>query len=74
YLSALTSTAYTATQYSLFSSLMTLPAQAIGGFSGLIVESQGYPAFFTLTALSGVPAFLLVLVVMWKTTVDPRRP
>ena len=73
YLSALTSTAYTATQYSLFSSLMTLPAQAIGGFSGLIVESQGYPAFFTLTALSGVPAFLLVLVVMWKTTVDPRR-
>lgn len=66
YLSALTSTAYTATQYSLFSSLMTLPAQAIGGFSGLIVESSGYPAFFTLTALSGIPAFALILIVMWK--------
>jgi PAT family beta-lactamase induction signal transducer AmpG len=66
YLSALTSTAYTATQYSLFSSLMTLPAQAIGGFSGVVVEQHGYPTFFTLTALSGIPAFLLVLVVMSK--------
>ncbi|MGI9214058.1 MAG: AmpG family muropeptide MFS transporter [Methylococcaceae bacterium] len=67
YLSALTSTAYTATQYSLFSSLMTLPAQAIGGFSGLVVEQYGYPVFFSFTALSGIPAFLLILLVMWNS-------
>lgn len=73
YLSSLTSTAYTATQYSLFSSLMTLPAQAIGGFSGIVVENQGYPAFFTLTALSGIPAFILVLVVMRNRHAVPAR-
>lgn len=38
YLSSLTSTAYTATQYALFSSLMTLFGKIIGGFSGLIVD------------------------------------
>lgn len=72
YLSALTSTAYTATQYSLFSSLMTLPAQAIGGFSGVVVEQYGYPTFFTLTALSGIPAFLLVLIIMTKKAIETR--
>ena len=70
YLSALTSTAYTATQYSLFSSLMILPAQAIGGFSGILVEDYGYATFFSLTALSGIPAFILVVVVM---LVNQRR-
>ena len=34
YLSSLTNSAYTATQYALFSSLMTLPAKLIGGVSG----------------------------------------
>ena len=72
YLSSLTSTAYTATQYSLFSSLMTLPAQAIGGFSGIVVENYGYPAFFTLTTFSGIPAFILVLVVIWNAHTQPQ--
>ncbi len=38
YLSGLTNTAYTATQYALFSSLMTLPGKFTGGFSGAIVD------------------------------------
>ena len=38
FLSGLTNTAYTATQYALFSSIMTLPGKVIGGFSGLIVD------------------------------------
>ncbi len=60
YLSSLTNTAYTATQYALFSSLMTLPGKFIGGFSGVVVDSYGYVAFFGYTALAGVPAILLV--------------
>jgi PAT family beta-lactamase induction signal transducer AmpG len=36
YLSSLTSGNYTATQYALFSSLMTLPAKFLGGFSGIV--------------------------------------
>lgn len=38
FLSSLTNTAYTATQYALFSSLMTLAGKIVGGFSGEIVD------------------------------------
>ena len=61
YLSSLTNTQYTATQYALFSSLMTLPGKFIGGFSGWVVDSFGYMTFFSYTALAGVPAILLAM-------------
>jgi PAT family beta-lactamase induction signal transducer AmpG len=64
YLSSLTSTAYTATQYALFSSLMTLPAQFLGGFSGVIVDNFGYYAFFIYASAVGLPAISLVLLLM----------
>ena len=64
YLSGLTNTTYTATQYALFSSLMTLPAKIIGGFSGVMVEAAGYAYFFLYAALLGLPALLLVLYLM----------
>jgi len=60
YLSGLTNKAYTATQYALFSSLMLLPAKFIGGFSGTIVETQGYVSFFFYTAALGLPAIFLI--------------
>jgi len=87
FLSGLTNTAYTATQYALFTSVMTLPGKLIGGFSGLIVDRLqasardvpafaifldwtaaapkfgGYAIFFIYTALLGVPALLLALLV-----------
>ena len=64
YLSGLTNTAYTATQYALFSSLMTLPAKLLGGFSGVIVDGYGYPSFFIYAAATGLPAILLVTYLM----------
>jgi PAT family beta-lactamase induction signal transducer AmpG len=64
YLSGLTNTAYTATQYALFTSLMVLPGKFIAGVSGFVVEGVGYPLFFAYTALLGVPAILLLLVLM----------
>ncbi len=64
YLSSLTNRAYTATQYALFSSLMTLPGKFISGFSGLVVDSLGYFEFFVIAALIGIPSILLVLVLM----------
>lgn len=64
YLSSLTSTAYTATQYALFSSLMTLPAQFLGGFSGIVVDNFGYYAFFIYASAVGLPAISLVLLLM----------
>jgi PAT family beta-lactamase induction signal transducer AmpG len=64
YLSSLTSRAYTATQYALFSSLMTLPGKFIGGFSGVVVDSVGYTTFFLYAAGVGLPAILLVTVLI----------
>lgn len=87
FLSSLTNTAYTATQYALFTSLMTLPGKAIAGYSGVIVDwlqssardvatfaalldwfaaapkFGGYAIFFVYTALLGVPAFVLAMIV-----------
>ncbi len=73
YLSSLTNTAYTATQYALFSSLMTLPAKFLGGFSGLIVEAHGYFAFFIYASVIGIPAILLVLYLMRAANADRHR-
>ncbi len=64
YLSSLTNSAYTATQYALFSSLMTLPAKLLGGLSGLIVDAFGYDVFFLYASFVGLPAIILVLVLM----------
>ena len=65
YLSSLTNRSYTATQYALFSSLMTLPGKFISGFSGWVVDSAGYTEFFVLASALGIPAIALVLVLMW---------
>ncbi|WGI27006.1 MFS transporter [Halomonas alkaliantarctica] len=61
FLSSLTSRAYTATQYALFSSLMTLPGKFLSGFGGLVVTAQGYPSFFVIATLLGVPAIVLAV-------------
>jgi PAT family beta-lactamase induction signal transducer AmpG len=60
YLSGLTSTQYSATQYALLSSMMVLLPKTIGGFSGEFVDAYGWGNFFTATALLGLPVLLLV--------------
>ncbi len=69
YLSSLTNQAYTATQYALFSSLMTLPAKFLGGFSGIVVDARGYEFFFVYAAAIGTPAILLVAWLMWMNRI-----
>lgn len=60
YLSSLTNISFTAFQYALFSSLMTLLPKLLGGYSGSIVDTIGYSNFFMMTALIGLPVMLLV--------------
>ncbi|MGB0954855.1 MAG: AmpG family muropeptide MFS transporter [Panacagrimonas sp.] len=60
FLSSLTNTAYTATQYALFSSLFTLPGKLLGGASGYVSEALGWPGFFIYTSVLGIPALLLI--------------
>jgi len=60
FLSSLTNVQFTAVQYAIFSSLMTLLPKTLGGYSGSIVEGIGYPGFFMFTTLIGLPVLLLV--------------
>ena len=66
FLSSLTSRKYTATQYALFSSLMTLPGKAISGFSGQFIATVGWYNFFLYVALAGVPAIIFTFIVVKK--------
>ncbi len=60
YLSGLTNVSFTAMQYALYTSLMTLAPKLIAGYSGSMVDSLGYPTFFTVTALMGLPVLVLI--------------
>ncbi len=63
FLSSLTNISFTAVQYAIFSSIMTLFPKLIGGYSGTMVSVYGYERFFLLTAVLGVPVLILVWVV-----------
>ncbi len=66
WMSGLVSRRYTATQYALFSSFMTLPGKLLGGPSGWIVDQAGYVFFFFYASALGIPAMLLVIWLMLR--------
>ena len=70
FLSRLTNVSFTAAQYAIFSSLMTLLPKMIGGYSGGMVDNLGYPAFFLLTALMGIPVLWLLYRIQRRSTFD----
>lgn len=67
WMSSLTQSGYTATQYALLSSFYALPGKVLKGFSGTIVEAlavgrslpEAYAWFFAGTALLALPVVLL---------------
>ena len=63
YLSSLTNLSFTATQYALLSSFMSLLGKLTAGFSGNVQESIGWLGFFLYAAALGLPAIVLALVV-----------
>jgi len=60
FLSSLTNISFTAVQYAIFSSLMTLLPKVLGGYSGTMVEAMGYQQFFLITAFMGLPVLILI--------------
>lgn len=59
WLSTLVNREYTATQYALFSSLVTLPGKLVGGLSGFMVTGMGYEGFFIFSTVAVLPALAL---------------
>jgi PAT family beta-lactamase induction signal transducer AmpG len=72
FLSSLTSSRYTATQYALFSSLYALPGKLLEGTSGFVVDSIGYPAFFLYTAALSIPGLVLLVWLLRTGMLDGR--
>lgn len=80
YMSSLTNIGYTATQYALLSSFYALLGKVLKGLSGVAVEHlevgrsllEAYSLFFAGTALIGLPALLLCLLLAFrKPASDP---
>ncbi len=70
WLSSLTTPGFSATQYALLSSLMTLPAKLLSGFSGAVVDAVGWPVFFVITAAMGLPALVVAVHFARKGAID----
>jgi PAT family beta-lactamase induction signal transducer AmpG len=62
FLSSLTNISFTAMQFAIFTSLMTLLPKFLGGYSGSMVDAMGYSSFFILTTILGIPVLLLIAV------------
>jgi PAT family beta-lactamase induction signal transducer AmpG len=64
YLSGLCSTAYTATQYALLSSIAALALRTIGGLSGFLAEAAGWKLFYSITMFASLPGMLVMLLIL----------
>lgn len=73
FLSSLTSIRFTAVQYALLSSLMTLFPKVLGGYSGSIVDATSYGTFFMITFLIGLPVLLLIVLVDKNIKLDEPK-
>ena len=63
YLSSLVNQSFTATQYALMSSLMSILGKFTAGYSGNVQEAIGWMGFFLYAAALGLPAILLSMIV-----------
>jgi PAT family beta-lactamase induction signal transducer AmpG len=66
YLSSLVNASFTATQYALMSSLMSLLGKFTAGYSGNVQEAIGWFGFFLYAAALGIPAIILSFVVAMR--------
>jgi PAT family beta-lactamase induction signal transducer AmpG len=82
YMSSLTNIGYTATQYALLSSFYALLGKVLKGLSGVAVETleagrtllEAYALFFIGTALVGIPALLLCIVLAMRRPKPATSP
>lgn len=66
YLSSLCNIAYTATQYALLSSLMSLTRDVVASTSGYVADMVSWSVFFLISALLALPMLFLLLYMIRK--------
>jgi PAT family beta-lactamase induction signal transducer AmpG len=54
---------FTATQYAIFSSLMTVPGRLLGYVNGFVAHHAGWPAFFLITIVAALPAIVILFFI-----------
>lgn len=72
FMSKLAASEFSATRYAVLSSIYALPGHLLAGGSGFVATATGYPVYFTLTFLSGLPA--LIFCLMLKDETPSSRP
>ncbi len=70
YLSGLCSSAHTATQFAVLTSVAPLASNTVGGVSGYLAAAVGWPAFYTLAMLASLPGMLLMLFILGRYRLD----
>lgn len=73
FLASLINVSFTAVQYAIFTSLMTLLPKMLGGYSGSMVDSIGYDYFFLLTALMSIPVLWLIYLAQKKLEINKNE-
>ncbi len=70
FLSMLVNRQFTAVQYAMFSSVMTLFPKIMAGYSGAMVENMGFASFYLMTTLIGIPVVLMLVYALRKNIFD----
>jgi PAT family beta-lactamase induction signal transducer AmpG len=73
YLSSLCSPAFTATQYSLLSSLAAVGRTLVASSGGVLADKLGWVPFFLLTTVATLPALLLLLWIARQAATQSDR-
>jgi PAT family beta-lactamase induction signal transducer AmpG len=64
YMSGLCNIAFTATQYSVLTSFMSISRDVVASTSGVMVETIGWVNFFIVTSLMVIPSLLLLIYML----------
>jgi PAT family beta-lactamase induction signal transducer AmpG len=72
YLSGLCSTAFTATQYALLTSLAMVSVNVLSAGGGILVDQLGWIRFFALTTLACLPGLALLVWIMRRQGAGKR--
>lgn len=64
YLASLCNASYTATQYAILSSLMSLARDGLSATSGAVANTLGWSGFFIFSTLIGLPGLIILLILI----------